>query len=455
MLVPQLVPCVVALAVVAAGRGPVTLLPYVAQAVLFLAIVTVIPDSVRPREFNGPAKGYRLLLWTVVLATMLLLNVLIGAPRTCMMLAVIASGTVAFVWRALPVSYSIRDASREHETSASRFPALAPRPGRAWWWLIWREMVSPLSLIVFFLTLVNLSLLKSGASQLILVAFLAQVFRMRFRWMRHLPVSSRQLFGLSVLPFLAGGMLGAGVGNFVPNPYWGGSRSMGVGAPDPLNDYDLYVSKSNVPLAYWRYAPSGRVPDIVAPWGERCPPYRVRVLGMVFFNPFSIVAASSDRFDAWQFARATYAVYGAPMRREDYQSQRGHLPRHATQRGGALWLQAGLMLCVFLLVQWLAELPAWRRRPLHPVASFALTFAPVAPVLLSVAVDFTNRSAGSAVVASLAQYYVLQLVHAATTPGVLGRTMLYAAVPLFVFGAYRLAAWQYSQSELLTGTPPR
>jgi hypothetical protein len=65
--------------------------------------------------------------------------------------------------------------------------------------------------------------------------------------------------------------------------------------------------------AFWRYAPGGRVPAVQAPWGETTQPQSVRILGLAFYNPYSVAQNNSLKFQDWQWARATERIYGRPV----------------------------------------------------------------------------------------------------------------------------------------------
>jgi hypothetical protein len=117
-----------------------------------------------------------------------------------------------------------------------------------------------------------------------------------------LPIRSNLIFryvtGSLLLPILAGGLLGLMI--------------ISTSGPVLVNLENEDGIELQVPYEFWGFT-YGEAPAVAAPWGERltlpahtiAPGSRGKV-----FNPFGIGEDSSERFIAWQQARAIQAVYG-------------------------------------------------------------------------------------------------------------------------------------------------
>lgn len=141
----------------------------------------------------------------------------------------------------------------------------------------------------------------------------------RFHVLDALPLSRRRLFAAWVGPtwavVVAGYLLGVAVGDrYEPRRELLMFASFRPGAPPTLL----------VPLTSWELAWDGQVPPATAPWGETQTPVSQplwRGGRPVFYKPFSTPAGSSERFVAWQIARAAAAVYGASLDPEELRSR--------------------------------------------------------------------------------------------------------------------------------------
>lgn len=141
----------------------------------------------------------------------------------------------------------------------------------------------------------------------------------RFHVLDALPLSRRRLFAAWVGPtwavVVAGYLLGVAVGDrYEPRRELLMFASFRPGAPPTLL----------VPRTSWELAWDGRVPPATAPWGETQTPVSEplwRGGRPVLYKPFSTPAGSSERFVAWQIARAAAAVYGASLDPEELRSR--------------------------------------------------------------------------------------------------------------------------------------
>jgi hypothetical protein len=115
-----------------------------------------------------------------------------------------------------------------------------------------------------------------------------------------LPIRSNLIFryvtASLLLPILAGGLLGLLI----------------VVTSQPVL-VNLDGIELQVPYEFWVLAVEGEAPAAEAPWGERLtlPAHTIAPgSGRTVFNPFGVGQDSSERFVAWQKARAIQAVYG-------------------------------------------------------------------------------------------------------------------------------------------------
>ena len=151
---------------------------------------------------------------------------------------------------------------------------------------------------------------------------------------------------------VAGYLLGVAVGDrYEPRRELLTFASFRPGAPPTLI----------VPLTSWELAWDGRVPPATAPWGETQTPVSEplwRGGRPVLYKPFSTPTGSSERFVAWQIARAAAAVYGAPLDPEELRS------RYLTTDGGG---QVALSTPSLSLARDHPALRPVERGPLMPV----------------------------------------------------------------------------------------
>jgi len=119
----------------------------------------------------------------------------------------------------------------------------------------------------------------------------------------HLPIPRRALLPFGIVPFL----LLIGVGAML----WGATQAINPGGAQ----IRFYDEELHVPPEFWERAPNGEAELVTAPWGESHRPEVKRLVAgwsMAVYNPYTWGEKSSDRFAAWQVARARAAVYGEP-----------------------------------------------------------------------------------------------------------------------------------------------
>jgi hypothetical protein len=263
--------------------------------------------------------------------------------------------------------------------------------------------------------------------------------RQRTRWLYALPLSFRALGLIMLVPSLALLLGGVAIGMCFDKTRQ--SDYSLVGGPRSQSRTDVNI---DVDFEFWHRAPAGKAPVISSPWGETVHATTCRVLGITFYNAYSVGPRNSERFVEWQFERATEAVYGRVIPLVQYGAaiQAGLVPVTARPRMRILILSADL-LAVLMLV-YLTEWTRWHRlrRPSDPLRG-ALPFV---SVIVVVAID------------GIAQWFYsfpigTALVHAALLKlsDLLPNNLLVvtAAAMVPVMGMYWLVEKQFSKSELL------
>lgn len=414
------------------------------EAALVTTIALVLPNLLRARAVERPSFLHVAGLWVALGLAVAVLHLLLPVGWIVAVLVPCTAASIAFALVTAPPSYMALVA----QTAGSRvYEQLTPARLRPWWIsaIQYGGNIPTIYLNVLLVVLVHLE--ANIWFWVVVVWGTSEALRMQQRWMADLPFSARQRFLAFAIPSVFLSTACVGLGRVIPLPFVSDFRAMGVNAPDPLNDYDKYESQSSVPLAYWQRASSPSDLTIVAPWGERAPAYQIEVFGATYINPYSIVAESSERFVAWQFDRATTAVYGQPISQAEYRANRAALPRRTTGTDVMVILQGGLLLTFGLLLLWSAELTRWHRKHTRlfysalPAIFFIAVTAPTA-------FDLLHQNAGNGVAVALLQRELLQLIPLlpASTPARFAVSL--ALVVPVVLAAYRLAEWQFERAEL-------
>ncbi len=153
----------------------------------------------------------------------------------------------------------------------------------------------------------------------------------------------RYVVGALFLPILAGGTFGLMV--------------IGGAQPGLVHLEHSHGIDLQVPYEFWETSRAGESPEAVAPWGEKLqlPAHTVAGGdGLTVFNPYAVGQDSSDRFIAWQQARAIQAVYSLEQLPDLDEPRvppgaRSRLHHRTWGLGlllNSLFLAAGLMLCL-------------------------------------------------------------------------------------------------------------
>ncbi len=215
--------------------------------------------------------------------------------------------------------------------------------------------------------------------------------------------------------------------------------------PTPHAPGEYFSSKTRVPLAFWRVAPNGGAPRITSRTGESCAPYTLSVAGILLYNPYSSRKENSTLFVAWQFARATSAVYGRMISPEAYAeaSERNALPAPVTESLRVRLIGGAALMSFLLLLLWLTEIA---RRPSVSVgtrryfAGFLVHLPLFAILVIDVYYVFQHKAY---VVGPLLQKVLVDLsIRLPHNPAVFA---LYLLIP--VLAMYALFEWQFARSE--------
>ncbi len=141
--------------------------------------------------------------------------------------------------------------------------------------------------------------------------------REKIRWLTFLPVRPDALLAAVLLPGVLAVATGYAVGTRLPAEQWPWLQSTGSGEIflRPLTGCQPKIVPPDDFLEPLRS--SKAAPAIVAPWGETFQPAVQSVDGIGVYNPWAVGCNNTGQFFDWQLARATTAVYGAPIPREE------------------------------------------------------------------------------------------------------------------------------------------
>ncbi len=414
------------------------------EAALVATIALVLPNRIRVRAVERPAFAMVAGLWVAIGLAVTVLHLLLPVAWIVALLVPCTAASIAAVMMTAPPSYMALAARTRVTEQASHATQARVRP----WWINLIKHSGNIPVVYLNVMLIALGTVGSNLMLwLVVVVGASEALRMQQRWMAELPFSVRQRFLAVAIPSVFLSTACVGLGRVIPLPFVSDFRAMGVGAPNPLDDYDKHQSQSSVPLAYWQRVRTPDAMTIVAPWGERAPAYHLRLLGATYINPYSVVAGSSDRFVAWQFSRATTAVYGRPISREEYRADRATLPRRTTGTAVMVVLLGGLLVAFGLLILWLAELGRWGRKHTRPIYS-ALPVGVFVVLTAIPGLDLLYQNAGNGVAVSLVQRKLLQLTGLLPSSMAVQLLIGVGLVVPVILAAYRLAEWQFQRADL-------
>ena len=403
---------------------------------ILFTLAYLLPLTIRVRECAAPA-GLLAALWTGLAVTGALAWHFLPPGLFLSVFALAGALILLRTWFAIPASFEVAPMQAVGSIPSPRSTRDA-RPLA--WWPIVRSAGFGMPLFIFPAGVIlgwsgDLSVTFAG-----IFAIMANIdVRQRTRWLYALPLSFRALGLIMLVPslaFLLGGVaIGMGFGKPLPSDYSlaGGPRRQ------PPSDTDI-----NVNVEFWKRAPAGKAPVISSPWGETVDATTFRVLGITFYNPYTVDKRNSERFFKWQFERATQAVYGRviPIMQYGAASRAGLVPATARPRMRILILSADLLGVLILLC--LTEWARWHRlrrlpAPLRDVMPFVPLFGVLA--IQWIVMRIYRIPLGTA------------LVHAALlqVSNLLPNNLLAvtAAAALPVMGMYWLVEKQFSKSELV------
>lgn len=297
--------------------------------------------------------------------------------------------------------------SRESASTAGDNSRTWAKP---WWWPLLRTM--PLfSLLWAFMSIMAGMAGSTQAFYFIIAISGSGSIRARLKWLTAFPVSTRLRVVACYAPVAIALLGGRGLGEYLATYTSIAHDYVGVSTNAPRIE-DRWTNHTNVPLEYWERA-GDAAPLITGPGGEQVAADTVDVLGLRFFNPFTSRKSSTPRFVAWQFARATEAVYGRAMTMQEYE-QPSSRPERLSDRGFSAvvkWTALGALLMLLVISGELVRNDRLSRTPVGRIVANAMAFL---PLLLVMGVDMLEeRRRGTPVLVPLSHWALHQLERAA------------------------------------------
>ncbi len=317
----------------------------------------------------------------------------------------------------------------------------------SWPWNAVRRTIFPTTVALSPLIGVSAGIGSGGIGILYFIGLLIWMpifVRPRVAWMAPLPISPRTRLLLMLSPTFVLSFSSAAIFANIP-----GARS-GSLTTDAPGQYEDDINVTRVAINHWHRYELGNTPNISAPWGESVLADTLSVYGVRIYNPFTISDGNSERFRDWQFARATTAVFGYPIAREEYRrlSAEDALPPTAARQLRLIYARLAFIAAFALAVLYLSELSRWHRLR-RGYSSLVVACGPV-PFLLFVplvgaALVFQVRTDGD-LIAPLIDAGMLRI--APWLPSSTFLTVLVCVVPVVVL--YFLLEWQFERSERST-----
>ncbi len=418
-------------------RGDGHLAPALPVVAAVLSLMVVVQLSVRIEQFAAPA--WLVVIGLVVAGPVLVLTLAFGYRVPAATLAVLASAAVlAAAWNSLPETFQCapREATERRQRSGGAAAPALP------WWPVLRSLFNWPSMIF---VPVGAMFALSG-DWLLAPMYLMLAYNQAMtnsRWLRALPLSRKSLMAAMVMPMLItlGVVMEAGMLLQYPKP----SRAP-VQLGDPSHFRTTGTPDVSVNPAFWKLAPGGQVPTVRAPWGEGFQPAPHRLLMWTFYNPYSVGQSNTERFEFWQFGRATATIYGVALTPRELAERKGAGLRPVTLQPRMQILTIALFLCTGLFWLWAIEFTWWHRLArLTPALRYTLSYSAV--LLPLAAVMGINFLAGDSFgLMSEAQVQGLLLDLSARLPENLTVVALVSLVPVMMM--WMFAAWQAGGSEI-------
>jgi hypothetical protein len=216
------------------------------------------------------------------------------------------------------------------------------------------------------------------------------------------------------------------------------------GAPSDPAAAGTRDNPSRVRLTFWRHASGGGAPRIAAPWGEQVDAFTVRILGLTFYNPFTVRESSSPQFTAWQWERLTRAVYGQPVLQE--RADPDAWPPLRTAHWPVRLMTASLSFTVLLLMTY----AVWGSRQAVATVAGVAKQAGYAPAFLLVILSIASPRGADGEVALL-EATALWLVDALPAGPLSLPGLLFVAMLPLLFTA--LLLWRAAHDAVLEFKP--
>jgi len=337
-------------------------------------------QSLAIREIRFPAWVTTIAVASVVGWMGVAMTIFPGAIRIPVAPVLAASGLVSawvFVnaWHAIP---RFREAPPAR-WSGSVFARPKVSRGFPWWLFSWWDLV-------WFAVLFNLTFTGPWTSALLFLVIGPMQTRERLRWLDPLPFSRRLILAARLAPSLL-----ALAGGYLMGVHFGLAGGW-IGVPNrvlmttsrewpPLRETSCAALNVAPPIDYWRPARGG-APIVRTPWGETYQPPVVRVFSFNVYNPYGVGCENTKHFLDWQYERASLAVYGRLMPRD--QAHLRAVPRLRTQvlNVGTMLACGMLLMLPVMMADWwrVRRLPVWLRYGLAgmvAVAFFAVALGPI------------------------------------------------------------------------------
>ena len=290
---------------------------------LYFTFLVIWNLTVRPEQCGGPSWG-AFALWCL---SLLVPALAMMAPSIAAGIAIFgaaaSAGRLAWAWRRIPAGYQ----SAPYQAVAEK-PARSSRVRSHAWRPVLGAMFSWVFLFFWILGLLVGLLSGQPLSAVALQLPSHTLARRLLRWLpgAGLPFRTRTLMALTTLPLVLLSIAvyapmqffqhGAGlkrIPEISSEPYYRSESAAFKIVTVQQSPSDTATLNVTVPFEYWRFAYL-HPPEIRAPWGETAHPEALHFSVITIYNPYTVGKQNSRQFQAWQFERATQAVFGRDSR---------------------------------------------------------------------------------------------------------------------------------------------
>jgi hypothetical protein len=434
------------------GRSdpPISLL---LDLIAVLAIAVVLPYAIRPGEQSDPPFGLTFVFWLALAAVSAVVIRSLPADVALEALLVTAVVTVRVTWKRIPDVMEIapREARAVRQRSATNRASSVEQRflPRAWRPVLRSLFFGTEQSFVSLLLYPALFILGTGGRiQPVLLLYIVlplEVSRYNTRWLTAFPISNRARLWCVVMPGILLGLTSLALGRIAGPLLFDERPSLSEGAPRDSRDPD---GGTRVPLELWRQASIGSDPVVIAPWGEMARADTLTIARAMLYNPYSTGDSSSARFREWQFERATTALYGRPLSREQYDHYAAGrmLPPTVLASMRMRVLNACAFVALLLLLAFVNELLRSLRRGRGGARFYVIQVIAAALFVALIALDSHYSSRGlHTVVQQIVEMFLWRI--SSVLPESLVATSLLAALP--VVAIYALLERQFGRAEVL------